>query len=257
MDVTNKELRAIFISRIIQNHWHVIAGIGAPIPRAGIILAHLTHCPDLRIVMSDYFVEFLGEKELRDFTSYSDPGLERNAESTFSPEVRYETARLIDLMFLGGIQIDKFGNTNLIGIGTDFKSLKLRGAGSIGAPSMASLVKRYIIFSNNHDVRTFVDHCDFISTVGWYKGGDSRRQLGLPGGGPVFVITPLCIMDFSEDAREMRVKYLMPDVKKEDVIKNTGFDLIIPKDISVILQPSEREIEILRKRVDPKGLLRT
>jgi acyl CoA:acetate/3-ketoacid CoA transferase beta subunit len=64
-------------------------------------------------------------------------------------------------------------------------------------------------------------------------------------------------MDFSEDAREMRVKYLMPDVKKEEVIKNTGFDLIIPKDISVIPQPSEGEIEILRKRVDPKGLLRT
>jgi glutaconate CoA-transferase subunit B len=256
MDVTNRELQAIFISRIIENNWYVIAGIGAPIPRAGIMLAHLTHCPDLKIVMSDYFVEFLNEEELRDFTSYSDPGLEKNAEYTFSPEVRYETARLIDLMFLGGIQIDKFGNTNLIGIGHDFKALKLRGTGSIGAPSMASMVKRYIIFSNNHNDRTFVANCDFVSTVGWYKGGDSRKQLGLPGGGPVYVISPLCIMDFTEDTKAMRLKYLMSNIKKEEVVENTGFDLIIPEDISIIPPPTEMEIEILRKRVDPKGLLR-
>lgn len=256
MDITTKELQAIFISRIIENNWYVIAGIGAPIPRAGIMLAHLTHCPDLRIVMSDYFVEFLNEEELRDFTSYSDPGLEKNAEYTFSPEIRYETARLTDLMFLGGIQIDKYGNTNLIGIGQDFKGLKLRGAGSIGAPSMASMVKRYIIFSNNHNERTFVDHCDFISAVGWYKGGDSRKQLGLPGGGPIYVISPLCIMDFTEDTKQMRLKHLMPEVKKEDVVKNTGFDLIVSKDISAIPPPTEIEIETLRTRVDPKGLLR-
>ncbi len=256
MDITTKELQAIFISRIIENNWYVIAGIGAPIPRAGIMLAHLTHCPDLRIVMSDYFVEFLNEEELRDFTSYSDPGLEKNAEYTFSPEIRYETARLTDLMFLGGIQIDKYGNTNLIGIGQDFKGLKLRGAGSIGAPSMASMVKRYIIFSNNHNERTFVDHCDFISAVGWYKGGDSRKQLGLSGGGPIYVISPLCIMDFTEDTKQMRLKHLMPEVKKEDVVKNTGFDLIVSKDISAIPPPTEIEIETLRTRVDPKGLLR-
>jgi len=121
---------------------------------------------------------------------------------------------------------------------------------------MASMVKRYIIFSNNHNERTFVDHCDFISTVGWYKGDDSRRQLGLPGGGPIYVISPLCIMDFTEDKKQMRLKHLMPEVKKEDVLKNTGFDLIIPEDISAIPPPSETEIEILRKRVDPKGLLR-
>jgi glutaconate CoA-transferase subunit B len=257
VDITTKELQAVFISRIIENNWYVIAGIGAPIPRAGIMLAHLTHCPDLKIVMSDYFVEFLNEEELRDFTSYSDPGLEKNAEYAFSPEIRYETARRIDLMFLGGIQIDKYGNTNLIGIGRDFKSLKLRGGGSIGAPSMASMVKRYIIFSNNHNERTFVDHCDFISTVGWHKGGDSREQLGLPGGGPIYVISPLCIMDFREDTKQMRLKHLMPEVTKEDVLKNTAFELIIPEEISVIPSPSELEIETLRKRVDPKGLLRS
>lgn len=256
MDITTKELQAVFISRIIKNGWYVIAGIGAPIPRAGIMLAHLTQCPDLRIIMSDYFVEFFNEEELRDFTSYSDPGLEKNAEYTFTPEIRYESARLIDLMFLGGIQIDKYGNTNLIGIGQDFRGLKLRGAGSIGAPSMASLAKRYIIFSNNHNERAFVEHCDFISTVGWYKGGASRKQLGLRGGGPIYVISPLCIMDFTENTKQMRLKHLMPGVKKEDVVKNTGFDLIVPGDISSIPPPREIEIGTLRTRVDPRGLLR-
>jgi glutaconate CoA-transferase subunit B len=81
--------------------------------------------------------------------------------------------------------------------------------------------------------------------------------LGLPGGGPIYVISPLCIMDFRQDTKQMRLKHLMPEVTKEDVLKNTAFELIIPEEISVIPSPSELEIETLRKRVDPKGLLRS
>lgn len=257
MEATNKELQAIFISRYIENGWYVIAGIGAGIQRAGVLLAHLTHCPDLKIVMSDYFVEFLNKEQIGDFESYSEMGLQRNADYAIPPEVRYETVSRIDLMFAGGIQIDRFGNTNLIGIGGDFRKLKLRGPGSIGATSMTSLVKRYIIFTNNHNKRTFVEKCDFISTVGWDKGGaGARKKLGLPGGGPQYIISPLCIMDFEEESKELRLKYLMPNVPIENVMENTGFSLIIPEKIEKIPEPTDLELQSLRSRIDPSGILR-
>ncbi len=257
MEPTSKELQAVFISRYIENGWYVIAGIGAGIQRAGVILAHLTHCPDLKIVMSDYFVEFLNQTEIGDLRSYAETGLKKNAEYMFPPEIRYETACRIDLMFAGGMQIDRFGNTNLIGIGNNFKKLKLRGAGSIGAPSMTALVKRYIIFTNSHNKRTFVERCDFTSTVGWDKGGaDARKKLGLPGGGPQFVVTPMCIMDFAEDSKELRLKYLMPTASLENVIENTGFPLVLPERIQKISEPTELELKLLRDRIDPSGMLR-
>jgi glutaconate CoA-transferase subunit B len=257
MSVTSKELQAVFISRYIENGWYVIAGIGAGIQRAGVILAHLTHCPDLKIVMSDYFVDFLNDMEIGNFKSYTETGLKKNAEYVIPPEIRYETACRIDLMFAGGMQIDRFGNTNLIGIGSDFKKIKLRGAGSIGATSMTSLVKRYIIFTNSHNKRTFVEKCDFISTIGWNKGGaDAREKLGLLGEGPQYVITPLCIMDFTEQSKELRLKHLMPNVSIESVIESTGFSLVIPEKVEKIPEPTELELEVLRKRIDPSGILR-
>lgn len=256
MKISTKELQAVFISRIIKNNWYVIAGIGAPIPRAGILLAHVSHCPDLKIIMSDYLVNFLNEEKMPNFGLFSDLSLEKNAEYAYLPENRYETARLIDLMFIGGIQIDRFGNTNLIGIGKNSKALKLRGGGSIGATSMATMVKRYIIFTRNHSKRIFVERCDYISTVGWHNGKDSRNRLRLPGAGPIYVISSLAIMDFTEDTKEMRLKYLMPNTTKEEVVENTGFDLIIPEQVATIPPPSMTEIDLLRQRVDTGGLLR-
>ncbi len=257
MDATPKELQAIFLSRYVENGWYVVAGIGAAIQRAGVILAHLTHCPDLKIVISDYFVDFLNDPEIGDLRSYNEMGLQKNAEYIIPPEIRYETASRIDLMFAGGMQIDRFGNTNLIGIGKDFRRLKLRGAGSIGATSMTTLAKRYVIFTNNHDQRTFVEECDFLPTLGWPRGGeDARKKLRLPGGGPQYVLSPLCVMDFAEDSKELRLKHLLGDASVNRVRENMGFPLLIPERIEKMPEPTEIELKILRERIDPLGILR-
>lgn len=257
MDATPKELQAIFISRYVENGWYVVAGIGAAIQRAGVILAHLTHCPDLKIVISDYFVDFLNDPEIGDLRSYNEIGLQKNAEYIIPPEIRYETASRIDLMFAGGMQIDRFGNTNLIGMGKDFRRLKLRGGGSIGATSMTTLAKRYIIFTNNHDQRTFVEECDFLSTIGWHRGGaDARKKLGLPGGGPQYVLSPLCIMDFAENSKELRLKHLLGNASVKLVMENMGFPLLIPEKIEKMPEPTEIELKILRDKIDPLGILR-
>ncbi|MDP2952282.1 MAG: 3-oxoadipate--succinyl-CoA transferase subunit B, partial [Chloroflexota bacterium] len=105
-------------------------------------------------------------------------------------------------------------------------------------------------------LRVFVKECDFVSTVGWHQGGDSRQRLGLPGGGPAYVLSPKAVMDFDEETKRMRIKYLVPGVTLEDVVANTAFELVVPDRVEVLPEPTVEEMAVLRAKVDPYGLLR-
>ena len=127
----------------------------------------------------------------------------------------------------------------------------------MGTPTLSTHVGRYYIVLNNHSPRVLVERCDFRSTVGWGDGGpDARAKLGLPGGGPKYCVTPLCVMDFSEDEKRMRLRSVHPGVRIEDVEAQTGFPLIIPNGVPETDAPTPEELEILRTRVDLKGVLR-
>ena len=103
-----------------------------------------------------------------------------------------------------------------------------------------------------------VDKCDYLSTVGWGNGGaDARKKLGIPGGGPKFCVTPLCIMDFTETEKRMRLRSTHPGVSIEQVINNTGFDLVIPDHVPTTSIPTQEELKVLRTRVDTTGFLKT
>ena len=122
---------------------------------------------------------------------------------------------------------------------------------------MTTHVGRYYIVLNSHSPRIFVPKCDFISTVGWGQGGaDARTRLGLPGGGPKYCVTPLCIMDFSEDEKRMRLRSVHPGVSVADVQRQTGFPLVIPDEVPTTPLPTSRELDVLRSRVDWVGALR-
>ena len=155
------------------------------------------------------------------------------------------------------MQIDPHGNTNLIGVGTDYTQLRFRGPGSVGTPTLSTHVGRYYIVLNSHTARTFVERCDYVSTVGWGSGGaDARKKLGIPGGGPKYCVTPLCIMDFTEDEKRMRLRSLHPGVSVEQVQDQTGFGLVIPERVPTTELPSAEELHVLRSRVDQAGVLR-
>ena len=161
------------------------------------------------------------------------------------------------VFFIGGIQVDPHGNTNLIGVGSDYQRLKFRGPGSVGTPTLTTHVGRYYIVLNSHNPRVFVPKCDFVSTVCWGAGGaDARSRLGLPGGGPKYCVTPLCIMDFSEDEKRLRLRSLHPGVSVEEVQRQTGFPLIVPPVVPTTERPSAEELKVLRERVDWVGALR-
>ena len=186
------------------------------------------------------------------------------AELRWAESYRTEDGSMISLkqrrnslFFIGGIQIDKYGNSNMIGVGKDYRRLKFRGPGPVGTTTFSAYVGRYQIFLNSHTKRVLVEQCDFISSVGWGQaGGHVRKNLGLPGAGPKYCITPLCIMDFEEKTKHMRLKYLHPGVRVDQVVENTGFELILPKNVKTTPEPNDDELHLLRTRIDPNGILR-
>lgn len=257
-DFTTKELLATFISHQVRDGERVAVGAGLHVPRAGILLAHLTRCPNVRLYVVMTFTNLTKEPRLEPFYTVYDYRPARWADAFVLHDDFQEDPRLVsDTFVVGGLQIDKFGNSNLIGVGKDYKRLDFRGPGAVGTLSMAHYVDRYYLFVQSHDKRIFVDQCDFISTVGWGQGGaDGRKKLGIPGSGPVYCVTPLCIFDFEESSRRMRLASVHPGVTLDQVVQNTGFEIVIPKDVPTTAAPTVEELRTLRERIDVEGMLR-
>lgn len=253
------ELLACFLARDLNDGEELQVGVALPIPEAAVRLAHLMHGPNMELVflgarMNVHHLHTLplpafgwDNRVVRWSESFSDRGHRFDQVKDWHRRV----------FFIGGLQVDLHGNTNLIGVGKDYKQLEFRGPGSVGTPTLTTHVGRYYLVLNSHTPRVLVPRCDFISTVGWGDGGaDARRKLGLPGGGPRYCVTPLCVMDFTEVDKRMRLKSLHPGVTVEQVKAQTGFELVIPAEIPLTAAPSTEELTLLRTRVDPDGNLR-
>lgn len=158
----------------------------------------------------------------------------------------------IDYGFLGGAQIDPYGNLNSTIIGPRHHPPKVRLPGSGGANDVGSLCWRTIIIIR-HDKLRFVPKVDFITTPGYLTGPGAREAAGLPPGtGPYRVVSTLALLDFDEETKRMRLLATNPGVTVEQVIENTGFELIIPEHVGQNDPPTEEELRILREEVDPE-----
>ncbi len=166
-----------------------------------------------------------------------------------------ETAQrgFIEYGFLGGAQIDSYGNLNSTVIG-DHDRPKVRLPGSGGANDVGSLCWRTIAIMR-HDKRRFVPQVDFLTTPGYLAGPGAREAAGLPPGtGPYRVVTNLALMGFDEKTKHMQLLALNPGVTLEQVIENTGFDLIVPDRADHNEPPTVEELRVLREEVDPNRL---
>lgn len=257
---TNKEVMAAFLANDLIDGEVVQIGAAMPVPEVAVRLAQFTHGPNMELIfigarMNAAHLDVLPTPEFG-----WDHRCVRWAESYWDVGHRFD--RMIDwdrrVFFIGGVQIDAHGNTNLIGVGDDHSRLDFRGPGSVGTSTLASFVGRYYIISNTHDRRVFVPRCDFVSAYGWGNGDpDGRRRLGLPGGGPKYCVTPLCVMDFADDTKHLRLRSVHPGVSVEEVRDNTGFDLAVPDGpVPVTPLPTADELSIIRTRADLKGALR-
>jgi glutaconate CoA-transferase subunit B len=159
----------------------------------------------------------------------------------------------VDYAFLGGAQIDKYGNINSTLIG-EHAHPKVRFPGSGGANDFASLCWQTMIMTVHSKAR-FVEKCDFITSPGYVSGDGSREEAGLPEGGPHKIITNLAVMGFDDETKVMIVESLHPGVTLEAVQAETGFQLGVAKELASTPAPTAEELRILREEVDPGKLV--
>jgi glutaconate CoA-transferase subunit B len=157
---------------------------------------------------------------------------------------------LVDVSFIGGAQVDRFGNLNTTYIGGP-KNIQTRLPGSGGACDLASLAKRHIIIMA-HQKRRFVPNVDYITSAGYGNGGNWREQVGLPRGGPSTVITTLGILRFDDVSKEMVLVSTHPGVTVEQVLENTGWPLKVAATVDETPEPTQAELDMLQQ-FDPEG----
>lgn len=157
---------------------------------------------------------------------------------------------MVDISFIGGAQVDQFGNLNTTYIG-GHESPTTRLPGSGGACDLASLAQRHIIIMT-HEKRRFVPRVDYITSPGYGEGGDWRDRVGLPRGGPTAVITTLGILRFEPDTKEMVLAATHPGVTVADVQANTGWPLKIAAEVTETPPPTPTELALL-SQFDPQG----
>src|ERR1700757_4149230 len=168
-----QELMAIVLARDLQDGDVLRVGVAMPIVEAAVRLAHLGHGPNMELIFLGARMNVARLKNLPMPAFGWDRRVVRWAESYSDTGHRFDRVKdwSKHVFFIGGVQVDAHGNTNLIGIGKDYRKLKFRGPGSVGIPTLSTHVGRYYIVLNNHTPRVLVEQCDYISAYGWGRGG--------------------------------------------------------------------------------------
>jgi glutaconate CoA-transferase subunit B len=250
IDYNPTELLICSASRLMQDNTTAFIGTGIPMLAAS--LAQKIYAPNL--VM---FFEFGGFGAILDQLPIAVGG-----ENTFHRAIAasgicdlVETAQrgFIEYGFLGGAQIDAYGNLNTTVIG-EYAHPKVRLPGSGGGNDVGSHCWQTIAIMR-HDKRRFVEKIDFVSTPGYLDGPGSREWAGLPPGtGPYRVVTNLGIMGYHPVSKRMMLLAIQPGVEIDEVLENTGFELLLAKDVIKNPPPKSEELRILREEVDKDRL---
>jgi glutaconate CoA-transferase, subunit B len=244
------EMMATVASRELRDGEVVFVGIG--LPNLACNLARSTHAPTLVLIYESGAVGAVPERLP---VSIGDPSLVTGSLMVCSMadvfQCFLQNGR-IEVGFLGGAQVDRFGNINTTVIG-DYAHPKTRLPGSGGAAEIAIHARRTVIISRLSP-RGFPERVDFITSPGQRPHGRSRRELGMPGAGPVKVITDKAILEADADTGEMTLAALYPNVGTEEVRRSVGWELKEKPALAAVAAPTEEELRLLREVLDPKGL---
>ncbi len=241
------ELMICIAARIFEDGVSVSVGTG--VPCAAVMLSQKLYAPNILILFeAGGIAPLLPSMPI----SVGDRSTMYKALQTTSVSDAMEMNQrgLVDYCFLGGAQIDMYGNLNSTVIGSH-DNPKVRFPGSGGANDFASSAWRTIIVSP-HSNRRFTNNIDFITTPGYLTGKGAREAAGLPEGtGPYKIITNLAVLNFDDETKRMALESVHPGVSIDDVKQNTGFELIIRDNVKQTQPPTEDELKILRNEVDP------
>jgi glutaconate CoA-transferase subunit B len=250
MTWTAEEMMSVEAARALAGHTSCFVGIGLPSTAAN--LARRVHAPDLVLI---YESGAIGAKPSRLPLSIGDGELALTADAVVSvPEVfnYWLQPGRIDVGFLSAAQLDRFGNLNTTVIGGDYAHPRVRLPGSGGAPEIAASCREVFIMVRQSP-RTFVERVDFVTSVGYGDGYDSREKLGLRGAGPVRVVTDIAVLEPDPSSRELTLTRVHPGVTVADVRAATGWDLKVAGEVAVTEPPTDEELRVLRGLVEGVG----
>ena len=244
-----QELLAVIASRELRDDTTVFAGVGVPLLAAA--LARQRQAPGLTMVIEGGII---GPEIAPGRLPISTNEMRAAFRATMLPAITdaflFAQRGFVDVGFMGGAQIDRFGNINTSVLGTDYWKPKVRLPGTGGANDIASLCREVFILTA-HEKRRFVPRVDFVTSPAWLGGDGARRGAGLLFGGVSRVVTTLGVFGFEPDTRRMRIEAMHPGVTREQIRDNTGFPLGEAERLAVTEPPSDDELAMLRA-LDPE-----
>ena len=246
--VSPREQMVVAAARSLVDGERVFVGIG--MPNLAATLAKRSHAPRLVLLYESGVVD---AEPSRLPLAIADPCLVTGAAavtSMFDFFALYLQGGWVDVGFLGGAQVDRFGNINSTVVGA-YARPQVRLPGSGGACDIAAHARRLIVLVQ-HDRRHLPERVDFVTSPGFLGGRSERARHDLPGGGPARVVTDLGVLDFDEDG-EMRLRAVHAGVDVDTVLDRTGWPLRVADDVEVLTPPTERELHVLRVDLDGSG----
>lgn len=247
---TPTELLAVSASHLLEDGKIVFAGVGTPLLASA--LARMTHAPDLTVVVEGGSIG-LDVEPGRLPISTNEMRAARRAMvlPSITQIFLYAQRGYFDYGFLGGAQIDPYGNINTSVIGP-LEHPRVRLPGSGGACDIACQCREIMIVTR-HEQRRFVERLDFITSPGQVDGEGGRPAAGLLFGRVTKVVTDLALMDFGSRSGRMRLVALQPGVERQQVREQTGFDLETAPEVGHLPAPGDHELTLLRE-LDPKKI---
>lgn len=245
------EKMIVAAARLLPADGAVFVGTGMPLLAS--VLALNTHAPDLLLVYEGGGVG--GKPTGRLPIQVSESLTYENGVTVGSMDYVMSLAQAgwIQYGFLGGAQIDQYGNLNTTVIG-DWEKPKVRLPGSGGGADLASLCEKTIVIIAQ-DRNKFVEELDFLTSPGYLTGPGEREKVGLPANtGPYRVITQIGIYGFDEETKKMTLLHLFEGNTLEDVQENSSFPIAISKDWTYVAKPTDEELVTLRS-LDPDGVV--
>jgi glutaconate CoA-transferase, subunit B len=246
---TSPELLTINAARLLRDDDRVFVGVG--LPNLACNLARRTHAPNLLMI---YEAGVIGAQPARLPLSIGDPTLVSGALavcSMYDIFAFYLQRGNVDVGFMGGAQIDRFGNINATVIG-DYNHPKVRLPGSGGSMEIAAWANRCYLLTP-HSKRRFPEKLDFRTSAGFLSGRAERQAANLRGGGMLAVVTDLGFME-PDESGELVLTALHPGATVEQARENTGWQLKVADSLQTTPPPSAEELRILREDLDPQGI---
>jgi glutaconate CoA-transferase subunit B len=247
-DYTDRELMVIAAAREIRDG--DVAFVGMRLPLLAFSLAKRTHAPRALGLFENGIVRDTPSAEML-FTMSDPPNVPGAVWCTGTANIMGMLAQgLVDLGFIGGAEVDRFGNLNTSYVG-GWRAPAVKLPGSGGAADIACYARRFVIVMPQERHR-FVERVSYVTSAGHGTGGDWRRRTGLPGGGPTALITTLGVFRFDATSGEAYLASWHPEQSRESVRAQTGWELRVAPDARETATPTAAELAIVRE-CDPEG----